>query len=169
MPLFSAVQASGVRSQSSPGSSRPEGEQRARNSREYRDLGHPHSLCMLLSCTALGPGRPRATCTFASADTKPESASQNPFCASSGGLSWASIDCEMAGERLGETPTSLPCPYIHNREWRVPGVPYSTGQAMNQGLVPRLGTWQAQRAVFIVAQAVGLGYDDRAPLGQICV
>ena len=38
----------------------------------------PHSLYVLLSCTALGPGRPRATGTFASSDTAPESASKKP-------------------------------------------------------------------------------------------
>ena len=52
----------------SPGSSRPEGVQRVNNRREYADLRHPHSLYMLLSCTALGPGRPRATGAFASTD-----------------------------------------------------------------------------------------------------
>jgi hypothetical protein len=35
-------------------------------------------------------------------------------------------------------------------------MPESRGQAVNQSLVPRLGTRQAQRAVFIVAQAAGL-------------
>jgi hypothetical protein len=52
---------------SSPGSSRPEGVQRASKRREYTDLRHPHSLYVLLSCTATmktgSGGRLRATIT----------------------------------------------------------------------------------------------------------